>query len=194
MRRPLGFAIMFVLLLPFDNVGLPTLAIPFSSGMTAYAAAHGDSCADSIGIPPLLGFDGSCAGFAADEPVLLTTEPAESESRALEQAYERVGYRAGIVGPSYGAGEDYRAGKALAVSHHPTPVVKSFSLTGGTLVVERPTGSRLVLGLITAALFLTGAGMLFWPRRRSSAAQGVGGGEASRAQRRVDAGEHAYPD
>jgi hypothetical protein len=164
MRRMLGLMIMLVLLLPFYNVGLPTLAIPLSNGLTAYAHGRGDSCADSIGLPPLLGFYGSCLGDAVRGLVTVTPVPGDSENRALEEAYSRAGHRTSIDGPSYGAGEDFRAGKKLAAGEHPTPVVVSFG-PAGSRVVERPTGGLLILGLVVAALFLTGVGMLVWPKR-----------------------------
>jgi hypothetical protein len=163
MRRLLGLMIMLGLLFPFYNVGLPTLAIPFGNGLTAYAGGRGDSCVDSFGYPPLLGLDGSCLGAAAWGPIAVTPASDDSENRSLEKAYRENGFPTGIHGPSYGAGEDFRAGKKLAAGDHPTPAVVSFGLTGSR-VVERPAGGRLILGLVVAALFLTGAGMVLWPR------------------------------
>ncbi|HET8680827.1 MAG TPA: hypothetical protein VFM54_02965 [Micromonosporaceae bacterium] len=41
MRRSLGVLVLLGTLVPFHSVGLPTLAIPFSHGMTAYASGIG---------------------------------------------------------------------------------------------------------------------------------------------------------
>ncbi len=71
------------------NTSLAVYAAPFSAKVTAFASGMGDSCADSIGYPPLLGFYGTCRG-----------------------TYTRSGSpstRATIAGPSYSAGADSRA-------------------------------------------------------------------------------------
>jgi hypothetical protein len=191
-RRLLGLAIMFLSCLPFQNVGLPTLTIPLSSGMTAYAYGRGDSCGDSVGYPPLLGWYGACSGLATREPI--SEAPDGGGNDALEDAYERNGYSTVIDGPSYGGAEDFRAGKPSAAGDHPTPVVLTFGLADGPHVAERPTGGLLVLGLVVSALFLTGVGLLFWPERRLRAAQGVSGGEPDGAQGGTEAGQHSNPD
>lgn len=174
MRRGVGVLVMLATLVPFYNVGMPTLAIPFSHGMTAYASGIGDTCLDSLGHPPLLGLYGQCNGWVARGRVTAPPDP-EGRYRHLEHAYAAAGWSISIVGPSYGAGRDRSAGKRSAVGS-PTDV----AVTPGPFemrAAERPRGALLALGVVTAAMFLSAAVLTMWPRRTRAASSADGQAE-----------------
>ena len=163
MRRLAGLLLIIGMWVPCYNVGLVTYAMPFSDGETAYGINRGESCADSFGAPPWLGFYGSCGGRVTSEPIKAV--PDGRANNALEDEYEAVGTPMGIYGPRYGNGYDSQAGKEIAAGKYPTDVVTTIGWGGEIRAVEPPTGSLLILGVISPALVLAGIALLFWPRR-----------------------------